>query len=457
MAKAMRPELSNEHRLRAVMRTGLCNPRPHRPLDRLAALAAQVLDAPTALVTLLGAEEQVLKGCVGLPAPWMSERTVVAGRLPCTRMLSDPRPVVVADGQAGPLLGSRSYAGVPLVSGDGHVLGSFCVLDDRTRRWTDEEIDMLSSLAASAASEIELAGALRSAELAHDREAARRRALERIAADAPLAESLAFVVGLVEEQAVGLSGVITLFEDGRQCGGSRVQRQGAPAEHQLVTFSPIRASGGGALGTLCLFGPEERQPTVEEAELIDEAAALATIAIERNRRSRELSHSATHDTLTGLPNRTLLQDRLEHALLGAKRRGTNLAAIFVDLDDFKAVNDRFGHAVGDEVLVEAGSRIARAVRRNDTAARYGGDEFVVLCEDVGSPAQAEEIRRRIADAFLVPFVIAGEKHSVRASAGLTVTDGSADAQELIEAADQAMYAEKESGRAGRRGHLSAVS
>ena len=169
---------------------------------------------------------------------------------------------------------------------------------------------------------------------------------------------------------------------------------------------------------------------------------------EASHRSREIS---LHDALTGLPNRALLLERLEHSLLRCRRSGLTSAVFFVDLDRFKVVNDTFGHRVGDEVLVAVGARLSEVLRPGDTLAHVSGDEFVVLCEDVDSPAQANVIVGRLDAAFDQPFSLSGNELNISASIGIAFTGkGRADAPEdVLHAADMAMYRAK---RAGGDGH-----
>ncbi|MDQ3928759.1 MAG: GGDEF domain-containing protein, partial [Chloroflexota bacterium] len=120
----------------------------------------------------------------------------------------------------------------------------------------------------------------------------------------------------------------------------------------------------------------------------------------------ELEHQAFHDPLTDLPNRALLADRLEQAVVRAKRRGTQVAVLLLDLDRFKTVNDSLGHNAGDELLVAAAERLKTCVRSEDTVTRLGGDEFAVLLEGITSPVRAERVARRIIQALESPFALA---------------------------------------------------
>jgi diguanylate cyclase (GGDEF)-like protein len=168
-----------------------------------------------------------------------------------------------------------------------------------------------------------------------------------------------------------------------------------------------------------------------------------TYAVERKAQEMELAHQAMHDSLTGLPNRTLFLDRLKHAVMRAKRHHTLMGVMFLDLDDFKPVNDTHGHEVGDRLLVALAGRLQDGLRASDTAARFGGDEFMILCEDVADEQDIVNIAQRILDAIDKPFVIGQERLQVRASMGIAITDGKEDsAESLIRNADSAMYGAK---------------
>ena len=161
----------------------------------------------------------------------------------------------------------------------------------------------------------------------------------------------------------------------------------------------------------------------------------------------QLAHRALHDPLTGLANRQLFMDRLRQALARLYRTGSSITVLFLDLDRLKTVNDTLGHAVGDEVLVRVGRRLRRALRPIDTVARFGGDEFVVLCEDI-EPADAERVARRLRSALAKPMVVEGREFRISASMGVrTIGDPHADPADVVREADVAMYRAKHLGRA----------
>src|SRR5262249_34264340 len=162
------------------------------------------------------------------------------------------------------------------------------------------------------------------------------------------------------------------------------------------------------------------------------------------RTEEDVRRQSLRDRLTGLPNRALFTNRLEHALARARRRGTRVAVLFVDLDNFKAVNDGLGHETGDELLVSMAPRLAHRRPRADPVARFGGDEFVLLCEDVGGEQDAREIARRVQESLVQPFVLA-ESETVFASASIGIAlslDAHERAEDLVRNADAAMHRAK---------------
>ncbi|MDQ6846806.1 MAG: EAL domain-containing protein [Candidatus Dormibacteraeota bacterium] len=180
--------------------------------------------------------------------------------------------------------------------------------------------------------------------------------------------------------------------------------------------------------------------TLENGHLEQSIARLTEL-------QEQLSHQAFHDSLTDLANRSLFSDRIDHALLRRSRTGKPVAVLFIDLDDFKGVNDTLGHSAGDQLLIGVAERLRNALRRPDTAARLGGDEFAVLIEDIDTAMEAELVAERIFAALVEPFAIAGQSVTVHASIGVAVSDDDTDsASRLMRHADVAMYAAKSAGK-----------
>ncbi|HEX6458896.1 MAG TPA: EAL domain-containing protein [Thermoleophilaceae bacterium] len=164
----------------------------------------------------------------------------------------------------------------------------------------------------------------------------------------------------------------------------------------------------------------------------------------------QLAHRAFHDALTGLPNRSLFTDRVGHALARRVREPGRIAVLFLDVDDFKTVNDSLGHAAGDELLVGIAKRLDECLRSGDTAARLGGDEFAILLEDVSEPAEAAGVAERVIESLRPPFDIDGKRTFVYASIGIAQSAGTPGerAEELLRNADVAMYIAKRRGKGG---------
>jgi diguanylate cyclase (GGDEF)-like protein/PAS domain S-box-containing protein len=197
-----------------------------------------------------------------------------------------------------------------------------------------------------------------------------------------------------------------------------------------------------------------RQFEVVNASLLDDDAVRGIVATlrdvtERRELERELEHQAFHDRLTGLANRALFRDRLEHALARRNRNPHPVAVLLLDLDDFKVVNDSLGHAAGDRLLVMVAERLRGHLRASDTTARLGGDEFAVLLDDPASADEATLVAERLVEVLTAPYQLDGRELFVRASIGVAlaaVTGQPAD--ELLRDADMAMYAAKAQSRGG---------
>lgn len=204
------------------------------------------------------------------------------------------------------------------------------------------------------------------------------------------------------------------------------------------------------LGALNLY--RERPGALGERQ-IDVAQTLADVAAAylMNAEARadlvestqHANHVALHDPLTGLPNRALLFERLVSAMNRSRRTGSLVAIIYIDLDTFKAVNDTFGHRVGDELLMNVAQRLTALLRPGDTVARLGGDEFAVLCDDIADASDLEPIAARVDDAFRAPFDVSTGPVEMRASIGISIGDRTSMSPEhLLEQADMAMYRAK---------------
>jgi diguanylate cyclase (GGDEF)-like protein/PAS domain S-box-containing protein len=200
-------------------------------------------------------------------------------------------------------------------------------------------------------------------------------------------------------------------------------------------------------GVLAAHSRSPRDFRPDELDFLQAIANVLAEAMARESAEDQMRHQALHDPLTGLPNRTLLLERVSHWLKRANRSDRTAAVLFVDVDHFKVVNDALGHELGDELLRLVARRLHGALRPSDTVARVGGDEFVILCEDIASDNEAVALVQRLSGTLEEPFKIAGRSHCVTASIGIAVWEPGASADELIRNADAAMYTAKERGRA----------
>ena len=224
----------------------------------------------------------------------------------------------------------------------------------------------------------------------------------------------------------------------------RVELRPEPPKDNEIGVA-VRGSGD----DLWIVGPalnRARSTAEDDQQGLAALVAVAEDAFARLRLSDDMTHLAWHDPLTGLPNRSLFMDRVGHAIAMQGRRGGLLAVLFCDLDGFKRVNDLFGHAAGDSLLVEVGRRIRDCVRETDTVARLGGDEFAVLLEDVQHADHVGMTCERILEALRRRFEVAGEDVSVTTTIGVARSETGASAESLLSQADLAMYHAKGLGK-----------
>jgi diguanylate cyclase (GGDEF)-like protein/PAS domain S-box-containing protein len=320
--------------------------------------------------------------------------------------------------------------------------------------------------------------------------------LEMIARSAPVRDVLEQLMLLVESQTQGIYGsVLLLDEDGMRlrhgaapslpeayarlidgiaigpkvgsCGTAVFRREPVivsdiPADPLWEDFrhlvepygyrscwsTPIFSHEGAVLGAFAMYSKQTRVPTQAEIRLVESTTHIAGIAIERRRAEDRIQFMASHDSLTGLPNRTMLKDRLAEALAPARRLERSVTVVFVDLDNFKVINDSLGHNAGDELLKVIAQRMVNCVRVTDTVVRLGGDEFVLLLlDDPKKPRIVSAILDKLRAAIAEPVRLENRDFSISGSFGVAIypKDGD-DAEMLVANADAAMYRAKETGR-----------
>ena len=203
----------------------------------------------------------------------------------------------------------------------------------------------------------------------------------------------------------------------------------------------------GARGVLCALPEAHTSLGAEEMRFLAAAASVLSAGLKRIESEGRLAFLAQFDALTGLPNRALLADRFAQTIVQARRRGAQLGVLFVDLDEFKLVNDSLGHGAGDELLKDIARRLQATVRSGDTVARIAGDEFAIVLADLMRPEDAALVAQKLVEALAAPVDVRGHEVFVTASIGIALfpTDGN-DAETLLAAADAAMYRAKQAGR-----------
>ena len=206
--------------------------------------------------------------------------------------------------------------------------------------------------------------------------------------------------------------------------------------------APIVDEDGHALGSVCVCDQAPRALDDGQIDALRILARQTASHLALRRTSAELRHLAVHDALTGLPNRTLLYDRVAQALAQRDRGSGHVGVLFCDLDGFKSINDRYGHDAGDAVLKAVASRMEGVARKGDTVARLAGDEMVVVCPGLRAAADLELVAARMRFAVAAPVALGGALTTPRISVGAALAEGGDDAEALLRRADAAMYEAK---------------
>jgi len=213
--------------------------------------------------------------------------------------------------------------------------------------------------------------------------------------------------------------------------------------------APVVDASGALIGLVVVFFRDHRTPSAQDRNRLEMARDMASIAVEHRRLTDRLSYQAQHDALTGLPNRFLLEDRLQQAIAYANRHDSQLAVLLLDLDGFKYINDTVGHQAGDQVLIEVARRLRSITRRTDTLARIGGDEFCLVLSDLHKSGDSLQVAQNCLDALRKPVILGEREYMVSASIGICCyPEHGAEPEVLQQNADTAMYHAKFSGKNG---------
>ncbi|MFC4930980.1 putative bifunctional diguanylate cyclase/phosphodiesterase [Massilia sp. GCM10023247] len=426
-------------------------------LDRLVRLAAHACAVPMAALSFVGRDGERCACAVGLDparlaqhAPW--GRQVVASR----RELVIPearRAQQQASGQASP--DTRFYAGVPVETPDGFILGTLAVMDRIPRTLAPEQFEALRTLAAQVMAQLALHRQLR--EAGPGSELRFRQ----------LADALPYIVWSATAEGVIDYANMSVVDYGGLPNADRIAEQWIALLHP-DDVAHTMAAWVRSVKTGEVFSCEYRLLRAADCRYrwhlakgmpirAGSGAIVKWYGTTMDIHDMKLAHEeigrlAFYDTLTRLPNRQLLIDRLGHALTTHARRGRIGAVLLIDLDNFKTINDTIGHDKGDLLLDLVGQRLVASVSERDTVARLGGDEFVIVLEDLGfsedaAAGKAALVARRVLDALKGSFKLAGHERHITPSMGLTLFGGGAHGtNELLKRADLAMYQAKAAGR-----------
>ncbi len=243
------------------------------------------------------------------------------------------------------------------------------------------------------------------------------------------------------------SGQSQLFYGPQQAGHNIAGQKLTAIATELNALAVPLKTHSGIIGLLLTQNTARAQAyNNADLDMLEFVATQVAVSIERKQMLARLQFNALYDQLTSLPNRELFQDRMHSALARAGREQVGLALLYVDLDKFKHINDSFGHNVGDELLQQTAQRLQQAIRQTDTAARFGGDEFVILLEQISNAPTALQLAEQIRQALAQPYLINGHQLSIHPSIGVALYPENGSTQkELILHADAAMYQAKKTG------------
>ena len=432
---------------------------PEEAFDRITRVAARLFRVPIVLVSLVDAERQWFKSKVGLEAN-QTPRDVSF----CGHAILHDGPFIIHDARSdarfadNPLVTGppfiRFYGGVPLRSAEGEAIGSLCLIDHVPRVLTDTDVALLLDLAHLAEDEFQRRQLKHAAQQVLEtlRESEERhRQLINHSPEAYLVNDGA-VITFVNPAGLRLLGA----HSSDQIIGRAPNEFVAPQFRAIVGqrvghgFDTLRPNAAMEMKWLRVDGTEVDVETTTVSFNSNGKSHLQLIARDntvRKQYKNELEQLATQDVLTGLPNRAVLRDRLEQGIARWARQGQGAVVAFLNLDHFKNINESFGHSIGDQVLAAIGRVLKAGVRRNDTVARIGNDEFVLILEEIGQ-VELHALLQRLLDGIGQPIKTLREEITVSCSVGYCRYPADAtSADALLNAADTAMYRAKDLGRA----------
>ena len=501
-------KITNEHeRLSALKRLAIVDTPVEARFDRLTHLACRVFNCKFAFISFVDEHRQWFKSSANIAITEtpihealcthtieQSQPLVIPNTLEDKRFRENPH--VVGEPHF------RFYAGVRLIF-EGHAVGTLCVLDNEPKQLSQSQIEQLQGFGELVESELnkkeynDLSEQLEEYQfkLEQTQKITRVRSaiLEKVVNAESLHTVLHDIVYAIEAEYKEQICSVLLLENGRlkkgaapslpdfyndaidgvdigegvgSCGNTAATNEptivedisthpywsawkglAASAGVAACWSQPIQGANGEVIGTFAIYHREKAIPTTEERVLIKQFAHIASIAIERELANRVIWRQANFDSLTGLPNRNLMLNHLQLAMKTADRENEKVAVVFLDLDNFKDVNDALGHDVGDKLLVECAMRIKRCLRADDTVSRLGGDEFVIILNGICDLSSIENVVQKVLSEIIKPYTLEFERIHTSASMGITLYPEDAnDVKDLLKNADQAMYGAKAQGK-----------
>ncbi len=456
-------------RIKALKSLKLLDTPTEERFDRITRIVKTIFKVPIVLVSLVDVNRQWFKSCLGLDVSETSREVYF-----CGHAINEDKPFIIPDAcndvrfYDNPLVTGdpyiRFYAGIKVKDQNGYGLGTLCIIDDKPRNLSEEEITLLQELAKLVEVELNNQELLNASKRIRESEEKYHNLVEVLEEGVILQDqdstilacnsSAQQILGLTADQMMGLTSMDpnwrVIHEDGSPFPGEEHPipvslRTGKPQTNVIMgVYRPDNSLTWISVNALPLFrnDPDDNSPELPYA------AVASFVDISRHKeKADKLSRQAHYDNLTGLPNRVLFRDRLSNSLSNAFHNQVAVAVGFVDLDYFKQVNDSLGHAVGDALLLEAGIRMKNCVRHTDTVARLGGDEFAIILNGVGNKEQAAAIAHKLVEAIAKEFIINGHKLNISASIGISLYPmDDTNSDELLKLADYAMYEAKLSGK-----------
>ena len=460
------------YRLSTLQGLNLLDTPAEERFDRLARIAKRLFNVPIVLIVLIDSDRQWFKSAIGVDIN-ETPRSVSF----CGHTILEDQISIVNDAHLdhrfvdNPMVTDaphiRFYAGRPINAANGEPIGTLCIADDKPRQFSQTDIRLMNDMVELVEketnfpdlkilnnrlmrSEQDLLDSLLQLRNNERHERSRNKSLELISRGYPLHEVLNSIVSEIENcnpHTIARIDLDIVNNESEQQHQAQHDEPARKREMKNYWSEPIKSANGELLGHLTVVAIQLENSSNTKPQFLEESAILASIAMERDQADQMIWKQANYDSLTGLPNRNLLRERLGQELNKARRHRLQLALLFIDLDHFKQINDTLGHDKGDELLAQIGSRLNRCMRDSDTVARLGGDEFTVIAVELNNEEDVKRVASKIIEELSREFKLGAESAYLSASVGIAFyPDHGDDMDELIRSADRAMYEAKNSGR-----------